>query len=94
MTCWTAIAIVTVEQGLIVSSLQIEPGEPTGLAKVLLRAIKNNPRAALKAQGREDWMKLRRSQQSEKSNENLSSDNDQNDARKNSGVGVDDDVDS
>ncbi len=48
----------------------------------------------IRAQGREDWLKLRRSQQSEKSNDNLSSDNDRNDARKDSGMGIDDDVDS
>jgi hypothetical protein len=48
----------------------------------------------IRAQGREDWLKLRRSQQSEKSNDNRSNDNDQNDARKDSGMGIDDDVES
>ncbi len=48
----------------------------------------------VRAQGREDWLKLRRSEQPEKSNDNLSSDNDQNDTRKDSGMGIEDDVDS
>jgi hypothetical protein len=47
-----------------------------------------------RAQGREDWLKMRRSQQPEKSNDERSNDMDETDAKKDSGMGIDDDFES
>jgi hypothetical protein len=46
------------------------------------------------AQGRDDWLKMRRSQQPEKSNNERSNDMDATDAKKGSGMSIDDDFES
>jgi hypothetical protein len=47
-----------------------------------------------RAQGREDWLRMRRGRQSEKSSDERSSDLDGNDPKKDPGMGIDDELES
>ena len=47
-----------------------------------------------RTQGREEWLRMRRDQQSEKSRDERSTDLDRNDAKKDPGIGIDDDLES